>query len=97
MHDGPRCGIRNSMPLREFKDDRGVQWQVWETQPTLRIFGEAVGGTHLHEDAVNGWLTFQSSRERRRFYQVPPDWDTMPDDEMRRLLRHAVHVDTTRP
>jgi hypothetical protein len=85
------------MALREFRDDHGVQWQVWDTQPSLRIFGEAAAGTHLHEDAINGWLTFQSSRERRRFYQVPPDWETLPDDELRRLCGYAVHVDTTRP
>jgi hypothetical protein len=85
------------MALREFRDDHGVQWQVWDTQPTLRIFGEAAAATHLHEDAANGWLTFQSSRERRRFFQVPPEWETMPDDELRRLCRHAVPVETTRP
>lgn len=85
------------MALREFKDERGVHWQVWDTQPTLRVFGEPVAGAHLHEDARQGWLTFQSATQRRRFYQVPESWDALPDDDLRRLLRHAVHADTTRP
>lgn len=85
------------MALREFKDEHGVNWQIWDTQPSLRVFGDSVVGGHLHEDAVGGWLTFQSARERRRFYQVPPDWEGLPDDELRRLCRHAVHVQTTRP
>ena len=85
------------MALREFRDERGVEWQAWDTQPALRIFGEAAAGLHLHEDAVGGWLTFQSATERRRFYQVPEDWDSLSDDELRRLCRHAVEVQTTRP
>jgi hypothetical protein len=83
------------MAHREFRDEHGVRWEVWDTYPTLKIFGDAAAGVHLHEDAAGGWLTFQSARERRRFYQVPDGWESLPDDELRRLCRHAVHVETT--
>ena len=36
---GARYG--NSMAIREFSDGHGIQWQVWDTQPTLSIFGES--------------------------------------------------------
>ena len=85
------------MSLREFKDERGVEWQVWRTTPTLHLFGEQAAGSHLHEDAVGGWLTFQSAAERRRFYQVPADWEALDEDDLRRLCRHAVPVQTSRP
>ncbi len=84
------------MALREFRDGRGVDWQVWDTRPTLRI-GEEIPGAHLHEDAIEGWLTFQSASERRRFYQVPPGWDELSDGDLARLCEHAVPVQTTRP
>lgn len=84
------------MALREIRDERGVQWQVWDTKPTLRL-GDEVAGAHLHEDAVQGWLTFQSANERRRFYQVPPGWEELSDAELTRLCDHAVPVQTSRP
>jgi hypothetical protein len=84
------------MSLREIRDERGIQWQVWDTRPSLRLGEEAVGA-HLHEDAVEGWLTFQSASERRRFYQVPAGWEDLPDRDLSRLCEHAVPVQTTRP
>ena len=84
------------MALREIRDERGIQWQVWDTKPTLRI-GEEEPGAHLHEDAVAGWLTFQSAGERRRFYQVPAGWDELSDSDLSRLCEHAVPVPTSRP
>ncbi|HEX8390951.1 MAG TPA: hypothetical protein VF665_01235 [Longimicrobium sp.] len=85
------------MAMREFSDARGVQWQVWDVQPTLRVAGGEQPGSLLHEDAAEGWLTFQSASERRRFYQRPPDWESLSDEQLARLCNHAVPVATTRP
>ncbi len=85
------------MAMREFSDERGVRWQVWDVEPTLRVAGGDRAGSLLHEDAVDGWLTFQSASERRRFYQRPPDWDTLTDEQLALLCKHAVPVATTRP
>jgi hypothetical protein len=84
------------MALREIRDERGIEWQVWDTRPTLRL-GDEAAGAHLHEDAVAGWLTFQSATERRRFYQVPAGWEELSDGDLARLCEHAVAVQTSRP
>jgi hypothetical protein len=64
---------------REFVDNQGTMWRVWDTHPvaanTLRTVSPTFAG---------GWLTFESTYERRRLAPIPPDWDVASRD----LLAH---------
>ena len=69
------------MALREFADQAGKTWLVWETKPPSQI-GLAV---EFH----GGWLTFDCGSERRRLAPVPADWEAFPQDRLVLLLRMA--------
>lgn len=73
------------MAFREFSDPEGRRWQVWDVMPPL-----AVGA--VSEDGAGGWLSFQCTAERRRLYQVPPNWDALTDAQLCFLCRHAVPI-----
>lgn len=58
------------MAYREFVDDAGALWRVWDTHPvaasTLRTVSPSYAG---------GWLTFESETERRRLAPIPAGWE----------------------
>jgi len=61
------------MALREFDDERGRQWKVWEVHPTI------VGRERSREvllslrpDMAEGWLAFEEENgEHRRLAPIP--------------------------
>ena len=75
------------MALREFRDERGREWTVWDVYPTLaerrhRNAGPPPGirerrrfverRTRLDARMSGGWLTFESrDGERRRLAPIP--------------------------
>ena len=75
------------MAYREFTDDRGREWKVWDVYPTLaerrlRAAGPPAGARERRRSAerrlnipphmAHGWLTFESrSGERRRLAPIP--------------------------
>jgi hypothetical protein len=67
------------MPLRQFTDSRGVEWQVWDTLPEKVVSNTLEGG----------WLTFQSEEEKRRLAPIPLYWANAPDGELRAMLDRA--------
>lgn len=75
------------MAHREFVETNGRRWEVWDVYPTVSISGAGVGPS---EDAAEGWLAFQSGREKRRFYRPPPGWAEMTDQQLAILCAHAV-------
>lgn len=68
------------MALREFIDEDGRDWCAWDTTPT---------STQVRREFAGGWLTFESEREKRRVAPVPEDWERMPVEQLRLLLRTA--------
>jgi len=38
---------------------------------------------------ASGWLCFESGNERRRFYPVPEDWESLDTRRLLALLRQA--------
>jgi hypothetical protein len=55
---------------REFVDDDGTLWRVWDTRP--------VGADALRSVSpiyAGGWLTFESVSDRRRLAPIPPEWE----------------------
>lgn len=65
------------MGYREFVDDGGTSWRVWDTHPlaanTLRSVSPGYAG---------GWLTFESHAERRRLAPIPEDWEFVTREQM---------------
>lgn len=75
---------------RQFVDERGATWQVWEIRPSN-------GGANVSAPYREGWLAFESAEEkgaargnRLRLAPVPSDWETAPDATLRRYLARAV-------
>jgi hypothetical protein len=78
------------MAHREFTDSAGRRWEAWDVKPSISVDGVSAPGKLLGEDAGQGWLAFQSGKERRRFYMPPDDWETFTDAQLSLLLHHAV-------
>ena len=73
--------LSRDMALREFEDQAGRRWAVWETFP-----GTTAG---LSPEFHDGWLTFDDGAERRRLRPVPPNWEALPVERLTMLLRVA--------
>ena len=75
------------MGYREFVDDAGTLWRVWDTHPvaanTLRTVSPSYAG---------GWLTFESHDERRRLMPIPPEWEFASRELMGHWCARASHV-----
>jgi hypothetical protein len=84
------------MAHREFTDENGRRWAVWDVRPSISTDGVSAPGMLLGEDAVGGWLAFQCPTERRRFYMPPEGWETFTDAQLAKLCHHAVPVAASR-
>jgi hypothetical protein len=73
-----------AMAYTEFTDRDGTSWRVWETRPRSpqRLTG-------LAREWAEGWLTFQSSSERRRLAPVPAGWEGLSPERLDLLRRLA--------
>ncbi len=70
------------MPLKTFLSRDGTSWSVWRVDTSS---GAAVPGT------PSEWLAFQDSEatERRRLFEIPPNWEDLPDERLELLCRLA--------
>lgn len=93
------------MAHREFLDENGGLWQVWD------VFPSGFGGLNAERRSASanasdpqrrraatftlpvqfrgGWLAFQSQVESRRLAPIPTDWASLPDSELAVLVRSA--------
>lgn len=87
----PPGGLPPDIMLREFTDDDGVTWRVWNVNPSLhdRLSPRA---RRIALKVPEGWLCFESTRERRRLYPIPEEWEVTDDDALRRLCADAEPV-----
>src|SRR5262252_2947956 len=69
------------MALREFDDQAGTRWLVWDTIPANTI--------GLTEGYRRGWLTFDNGTDRCRLAPIPPDWTELSKERLALLLRVA--------
>ena len=69
------------MAYREFTDDRGIAWQVWDTYPQKREF--------VSPGLRHGWLSFAADGEKCRLAPVPAGWAESTEVQLRVLLRAA--------
>lgn len=82
------------MAHRKFTDAARVIWDAWDTYP--KEHGVAAGALHVAQELRHGWLTFESSTEKRRLAPVPPEWATLSDAELEALCRKARQTRPTR-
>jgi hypothetical protein len=76
--------IRGSaVPARTFQDSAGAQWEVFEVQRSSHNAQAVSAGLE------RGWLSFVSSREKRRLAPIPPEWRALDDAELERLCGTA--------
>jgi hypothetical protein len=79
--------------VREFTDNEGRQWRVWQVRP--RSGGRANAERYLGQ-YVKGWLAFEllAGDLRKRLPSFPEDWLRMRDEELEDLRWRAVDVPT---
>jgi hypothetical protein len=78
------------MAVREFTDESGVKWTVWPVQVTS-IHPRTAAEDFLG-DYGDGWLCFESARDRRRLAMYPQDWENFDEPGLCRLLQTAAPV-----
>ena len=79
------------MAVREFTDSRGVEWRVWDVTPAH--IHPVTRGEDYMADLQDGWLAFESGREKRRLEApYPAQWTTASLSELEELCRRASAV-----
>ncbi|HYD51776.1 MAG TPA: hypothetical protein VEA99_04075 [Gemmatimonadaceae bacterium] len=100
------------MAHREFTDEQGIRWEVWDVHPThverrrdgIVQLGSATERRHqrsgprmqVRQEFANGWLAFQCRGERRRLAPVPPDWAELDERELASLCSRATPIGSPR-
>jgi hypothetical protein len=76
------------MAVREFTDSRGVDWRVWDVTPVH--MHPVTRGEDYMKNLQDGWLAFESGREKRRLEApYPENWIKLPIPEIEELCRRA--------
>lgn len=79
------------MAVREFTDSRGVDWRAWDVTPTH--MHPVTRGEDYMANLQDGWLVFESGREKRRLEApYPGNWNVLPIPELEELCRRASPV-----
>lgn len=79
------------MAVREFTDSRGVDWRVWDVTP-IHMHPVTRGEDYM-ANLRDGWLSFESGREKRRLERpYPADWNVLPIRDLEELCRRATPV-----
>jgi hypothetical protein len=87
------------MAFREFTDEGGRRWTVWDVFPTLAERRERDAGpppgvherrrfiesrTRIAARMARGWLAFEAADgERRRLAPIPSDWAHKSTEQLR--------------
>jgi hypothetical protein len=79
------------MAVREFTDSRGVDWRAWDVTPAH--MHPVTRGEDYMANLQDGWLVFESGREKRRLEApYPANWNTLPIPDLEELCRRASPV-----
>lgn len=70
-----------AMAIREVPDSKGREWKVWLTEPMSTLPRVIERRKVPREVDRRSWLVCdcESLRIRRRVFEFPEDWETMPD------------------
>lgn len=93
------------MSHREFLDEDGKSWEVWDVRPSAVESSTSTDGggeladlerhvqqlvkLNLPTELREGWLAFRSSEESRRLAPIPQRWVAMDDQDLALLVRAA--------
>ena len=77
------------MPLREFTDETGREWRVWDITAE-KLHPSTRAETYMQE-VLEGWLAFESldGHAKARLYPIPHGWEEADDEGLRAMLRRA--------
>jgi hypothetical protein len=77
------------MALREFADDDGRAWRVWDITPE-KMHPSTRAEDYL-QGVLEGWLVFEAADGHRkaRLYPIPGMWAEADDVELRAMLHRA--------
>ena len=88
------------MSHREFRDEAGRAWEVWDVHPSGLEAPQVIDGVsflahvrtvsrlNLPTEMRDGWLAFRSGTESRRLAPIPTSWVALADQDLA-LLVHA--------
>jgi hypothetical protein len=88
------------MGYREFADDDGLQWKVWDVRPSPRTVANAnlyppeAVPAHVSPGWAQGWLAFQSEHLTKRLKPIPTDWESASETGLKSYLHEAVEAKT---
>ena len=82
------------MAVRDVVDEKGTKWKVWLVS-AASIHPRTAAEDFLG-DYADGWLCFESDKERRRLARFPQDWDKLPDKALIGLIKTAQIVQAHR-
>ena len=93
------------MAYREFADDDGLIWKVWDVVPAHRmpsgrtaseirgsIYPVGDSPAHVAPGWESGWLAFQSGTVNKRLRPIPHGWENTSEANLRLYLRTAIEA-----
>jgi len=85
------------MALREFTDERGRRWRVWDIRPD-QLHGATRAEDYL-QNMIHGWLAFEPAGggEKRRLSPIPRGWEKATDAELEAMLERAERAQSDTP
>ena len=79
------------MAIREYTDSRRVEWRVWDVTPSQ--MHPLARDEQFLEEMHDGWLVFESTREKRRLNApYPRDWREFDIPHLEELCQMASPV-----
>ena len=81
------------MAERTFTDPGGTMWQAWSVVPDEHSDWPEHARKHLPDSMANGWLCFESEREKRRLHPLPAGWENWSEEELLAFCNSANRVD----
>ena len=75
--------------MREFTDSDGMEWQVWEVNPTIHERPLKAGKSRTFLKVPQSWLCFSGGSDRRRLTPVPEGWEQLDDAALETLRNQA--------
>lgn len=81
------------MAVREFSDDGGREWRVWEIRPET-VHPVTKAEDNLADSYLVGWIVFEAKdgTEKRRLCPAPRRWVNAPRFELCAMLDRAERV-----
>ena len=76
--------------MRQLRDEAGGEWMVYAVNPVGANEWRSIES--LPESYRSGWLCFESSTEKRRLTPLPPEWESLPLEQLTGLLGTAILV-----